>query len=84
LTSGEPMTRAGRAGAKRLTDRLVSYDGQVRLTVDGRKVVFDVAGMLYARSQGEAAWAVTDQLRDEIKRATRHDATEAEPGWPDE
>jgi hypothetical protein len=43
-----------------------------------------VAGMLYARSQGEAAWAVTDQLRDEIKRATRHDATEAEPGWPDE
>lgn len=66
------------------TDRRVGYDGQVRLRFDGREIVFDVAGMLYARSRGEAAWAVTEQLRDEIKRATRHDATETEPGWPDE
>lgn len=65
-------------------DKLVGYDGEVRLRFDGREVVFDVAGMFYARSQGEAAWKVTDELRDEIKRATRHDATEAESGWPDE
>lgn len=66
------------------TDKLVGYDGEVRLRFDGREIVFDVAGMLYARSQGEAAWLVTQQLRQEIKRATRHDATEVEPGWPDE
>jgi hypothetical protein len=65
-------------------DRLIGYDGEVRLRFDGREVVFDVNGMFYARSQGEAAWKVTDELRGEIKRATRHDATETEPGWPDE
>ena len=65
-------------------DKLVGYDGKVRLRFDGREVVFDVAGMLRARSRGEAAWTVTEQLREEIKRSTRHDATETEPGWPDE
>jgi hypothetical protein len=65
-------------------DKLVGYDGQVRLRFDGREIVFDVAGMLKARSQGEAAWMVTEELRQEITRSTRHDATETVPGWPEE
>jgi hypothetical protein len=64
-------------------DKLVGYDGRVRLRFDGREIVFDVAGMLRARSRGEAAWMITDELRKEITRATRHDATETIPGWPD-
>lgn len=65
-------------------DKYVTYTGEVRLRFDGRDICLDVAGGCYARSRGEAAWYVTSELRDEIERVTRHDATATVPGWPEE
>lgn len=67
-----------------MTDKPVSFYGKVAIVFDGREIVFDVSGLSYARTLGEAAWNVTTDLQDRILLETRHDATSMEPGWPDE